>query len=171
MKSWCSPQLVITYWISEFCVTICISKPIWGLPCCFLGLYYAAFSFMFLWFGFLVVDCLCVSSCSSSRSVLVFQFVTHSFNAWHSVSCLFYFSPFLGMRIALSLSSSLSHSLSSLSLSLLALLPPSFGALFLNPPHTVRFFRRMVTKTDCFFWMMHLGIYIYICFILKSNCF
>lgn len=165
MKSWCSPQLVITYWISEFCVTICISKPIWGLPCCFLGLYYAAFSFMFLWFGFLVVDCLCVSSCSSSRSVLVFQFVTHSFNAWHSVSCLFYFSPFLGMRIALSLSSSLSLSLL-LSLSLSSRSPPSILWCSVSQPTT---YSEIFQENGHQNWLLFLNdapwyIYIYVLF-------
>lgn len=54
-------------------VTICISKPIWGLPRCVFGsLLCCHFVFLF-WFGFLVVDCLCISSCSRShsRSVLV----------------------------------------------------------------------------------------------------
>lgn len=57
----------------------------------------------------------------------------------------------------------------------LCVFPPFFGALFLNPPHKMRFFRRMVTKSNCFIWMMHLGIYVLfstviIVFILCCSC-
>lgn len=48
---------------------------------------------------------------------------------------------------------------------LFSLFPPSFGALSLYPYtyNLVRFFGRMVTESNCFFWMTHLGI-CYFCF-------
>lgn len=132
----------VPYQTSRCCVTICISKPIWGLL--FFGSLLCCHLVFLFWFGFLVVDCLCTSSCSSSssRSHSVLVLVCDiQFNAWHSVSCLFYFSPFLGMRIALSFYLSLA-----LPLSVSSILWGSVS----QPTTYNEIFRRMVTKSNCF---------------------
>lgn len=94
--------------------------------------------------------------------------MTQNFNAWQSVSCLlfcfFYFPPFLGMRIALYLSLSffLSTFATFISPSVSRCLSvPSILWCSVSQPTTYDeiFFRRMVTKCNCFIWMMHFGIY------------
>lgn len=74
------------------------------------------------------------------------QFVTNCSNAWHSISCSFYLSPFwewgtfcFSLSLSLSVSSILWCSVSQ---------PTSYNEII----------RRMVTKCNCFIWMMHPGI-------------
>lgn len=81
--------------------------------------------------------------------------MTRSSNAWCSVSCwfIYFLLFFLGMRISLPLF----HSALSLPFilwcSVYQLPPPP-------PPTWNEISRRMVTKSNCFIWMMHPGIYV-----------
>lgn len=93
-----------------------------------------------LWFGFPLLNGVCISLCTGLSS-------------WHTVI----------------MPGSVSYYLISLFFGvwglLFSLFPPSFGALSLYPYtyNLVRFFGRMVTESNCFFWMTHLGI-CYFCF-------
>lgn len=57
MNCWCNsllathPLKLVCMFVCFFFPTICISKPIWGLPCCFWVFLMLPFSFLLVWFS------------------------------------------------------------------------------------------------------------------------
>lgn len=121
---------------------------VWGLPYYSFGsFYYAAILFSSFGLVFLYWT-VCVLVVVVVAVVYWSQFVTHSSNAWRSVSCLFI--SFFGNE-------DFSPSLLLCSFSSFHPLVLCFSTPF---PTWNEISRRMVTKSNCFIWMMHPGIYV-----------